>query len=279
MTGRDSSTSILTGKKALLADDMQLNQYVMGEMLQHCGLDTVAASNGEEALRLSKEQQFDIILLDVVMPVMDGLEACERIRSLDHPNAKVPIVAMTANVFESELATYKKAGITATLVKPIDQEQLCNFLRSLIDREDKEGGFHPAAHKGVGGSGKKMDLQYLENVSKGNKNFVRTMMESFYVTLDLLIDKLSDAVVKKDNLAISELLHQLQFPLGVVGLIELTEQINSLEKKAKQPENKKEQDALFGQLNELLVTLEDLLNQADCQLKENLSDAGDNAPN
>lgn len=247
---------------------MQLNQFVMGEMLRNCGLETVFAKNGEEALKISGEQQFDVILLDIVMPIMDGLEACRRIRALNHHNSLVPIVALTANVFDSDLKDYAKAGITATLVKPVEQEQLFKFLHSLLNAEAEKNAV-PEKEDKTNGTGIRIDLSYLNSIGKGNEDFVRTMMESFSKTVESLIVKLTDAILKKNTLVIGDLLHQLKFPLGVVGLNELNQQITTLELNAKKIQFSEEENLFFAEISELLAVIVQLKDQAKLLLNEN----------
>ena len=269
MSEENTSILPLKGERVLLADDMQLNQFVMGEMLRNCGVEAVFAKNGEEALQRASEQIFSIILLDILMPVMDGLEASRRIRQLDHPNAKVPIVAMTANIFDTDLPTYTKAGITATLVKPVDQQVLCQTLLSLI---------HPELNKNVATEKKnnqpvheplKIDLTYLEKVGKGNKEFIGSMLKSFHQTLESLSIKLEEFLLKKDIPAISDLLHQLKFPLGVVGLTVLTDRITKLENEAPEIISSFENEHFLQQVQAVLIQVKDLITQANDQLTKN----------
>lgn len=246
---------------------MQLNQFVLGEMLRNCGLETVFAKNGKEALQIASNQSFDYILLDMVMPVMDGLEACRQIRTLAHPNAGIPIVAITANLFDSMLAECKEAGITATLVKPIDPEKLGYFLAGLLKPDFDKDCVH-AVEQESNSANTAMDLTYLEKISKGNKTFVRLMVVSFYETVVTLKTKLADALLTQNSSAIQDLLHQLKFPLGVVGLTDLNQRITVLEEKAKQVHQAAGQTQFWDQIKELLPALDKLLQEAQLLLQE-----------
>ena len=93
-------------------------------MLKNAGMVVTEAKNGKEALDLfaaSKPGDYDVILMDMMMPVMDGLEATRRIRALNRPDAKaIPIFAMTANAFSDDVERSKRAGINEHLTKPLD---------------------------------------------------------------------------------------------------------------------------------------------------------------
>ena len=126
----------LSGLRVLVADDNEINLEVSEKILSSKGLYVTTAKNGREALEVFEKTggAFDIIIMDILMPVMDGLEATKRIRALQEiPNAKsVPIVAMTANAFRKHFEESFKAGMNEHLVKPINHENLFRVIAGLI---------------------------------------------------------------------------------------------------------------------------------------------------
>lgn len=116
------------GLKVLLAEDNELNMEIAEFFLEDMGAETMQAWNGKEAVeafRNSAPGEIGVILMDIMMPVMDGLEAVQRIRALDRPDAKtVPIIAMTANAFSEDVERSRKAGMTEHLSKPLNAETL-----------------------------------------------------------------------------------------------------------------------------------------------------------
>ena len=120
------------GKRILLVEDHPLNTMVATRLLNKRGIEVVHAENGEEAVRIfeeSKASEFDAILMDIRMPVMDGIEATKEIRHLRREDAgSVPIIAMTANAYEEERRMTKEAGMNAHLAKPIDPQLLYETL-------------------------------------------------------------------------------------------------------------------------------------------------------
>ena len=126
----------LEGRKILVVEDMPVNAEIMMMILEMRGMISDHAENGKiavEKFSASPPGFYDAILMDIRMPVMDGLKATEAIRALDHPDAKtVPIIAMTANAFDEDVQRSLKAGMNAHLTKPADPEQLYKALQELI---------------------------------------------------------------------------------------------------------------------------------------------------
>ena len=130
--------SSLNGKKILLAEDNEINTYVAKLILEEAGCTVTTAENGSEAVeifRSSAPSHFDAILMDVRMPVTDGLEATRQIRSLDRPDAAaVPIIAMTADAFADEQKRTLESGMNYHISKPIDPSLLYKVLSEYTDR-------------------------------------------------------------------------------------------------------------------------------------------------
>ena len=126
----------LEGRRILVAEDMPVNAEIMMMILEMRGMISDHAENGKiavEKFAASKSGYYDAVLMDIRMPVMDGLEATAAIRALNHPDAKtVPIIAMTANAFDEDVQRSLKAGMNAHLTKPADPEQLYKTLQELI---------------------------------------------------------------------------------------------------------------------------------------------------
>ena len=126
----------LKGVSILLAEDNEINMEIVLELLSAQGARVQSAWNGKEALEsfeAAPEGSFDIILMDMQMPVMDGLEASRRLRALDRPDSRtIPIIAVTANVFSEDIAAQKAAGINDHVIKPIDPKELIRTIRGCL---------------------------------------------------------------------------------------------------------------------------------------------------
>lgn len=134
----------IDGMKVLLVEDNDLNREIATELLEDKGVIITEAVNGLEALKIfesSSEGDFDVILMDVMMPVLDGLMATSTIRELAHPDARtIPIIAMTANAFAEDIASTKAAGMNEHLSKPLDIKELIATLYKYYKDTHREVG-------------------------------------------------------------------------------------------------------------------------------------------
>ena len=132
----DVSEKSIKGLHILLAEDNELNMEIAEFVLQNEGVDVTKAWNGQEAVELfrnSESGEFDVILMDIMMPVMNGYEATKMIRSLDREDAKqIPIIAMTANAFTEDRIRAKEAGMDEHIAKPVDVELLLKVIHKLV---------------------------------------------------------------------------------------------------------------------------------------------------
>ena len=133
---RNVSEKSIKGLHILLAEDNELNMEIAEFVLQNVGADVTKAWNGQEAVELFRKSEpggFDTILMDIMMPVMNGYEATKMIRSLDREDAKtIPIIAMTANAFTEDRLKAKEAGMNEHIVKPLDVELLIKVIHKLV---------------------------------------------------------------------------------------------------------------------------------------------------
>ena len=134
---KDVSEKSIKGLHILLAEDNELNMEIAEFVLQNEGADVTKAWDGQEAVELfrnSEPGEFDVILMDIMMPVMNGYEATKMIRSLDREDAKeVPIIAMTANAFTEDRIRAKAAGMDEHVAKPVDVELLIKVIHKLVN--------------------------------------------------------------------------------------------------------------------------------------------------
>ena len=133
---KDVSEKSIKGLHILLAEDNELNMEIAEFVLQNEGANVTKAWDGQEAVELfrnSEPGEFDVILMDIMMPVMNGYETTKMIRSLDREDAKaIPIIAMTANAFTEDRIRAKEAGMDEHVAKPVDVELLIKVIHKLV---------------------------------------------------------------------------------------------------------------------------------------------------
>ena len=137
----DVSENSIKGLHILLAEDNELNMEIAEFVLQNEGADVTKAWNGQEAVELfrnSKPGEFNVILMDIMMPVVNGYEATKMIRSLDREDAKkIPIIAMTANAFTEDRIRAKEAGMDEHVAKPVDVELLIKVIHKFVENDER----------------------------------------------------------------------------------------------------------------------------------------------
>lgn len=119
-------------KKVLIAEDSSVIQNLTKKILSIQNYEISSVKNGQQVLDILQSEPFDIILMDINMPVMDGIECTEKIRSLDDPEiSKIPIIAITGNARNLSLEEYREIGINELLQKPLNFDQLVNLVKKL----------------------------------------------------------------------------------------------------------------------------------------------------
>ena len=138
----EKTETSIQGFHVLLTEDNELNMEIAEFVLQNEGAVVTKAWNGQKAVdifRKNRPGEFDAILMDIMMPVMNGYEAAKMIRSLDREDAKViPIIAMTANAFTEDKMRAKEAGMDEHIAKPVDGKLLVKVINELVKRNQRE---------------------------------------------------------------------------------------------------------------------------------------------
>lgn len=230
-----SYTSI-RGKRILLVEDMELNRFLVSEMVKDWGLQLEIVENGQQAVDFLQHQLVDMVLMDIQMPVLNGLDATRLIRqNLENANNTVPVIALTANVFESDREIYKVAGMNAVLSKPFKKHELYEvMLQELTGELSKPVAINKNENEPTANTEPAINLNYLMKVGKNNIQFVLMMLQSFCETVDETSCDIDVAIGNKEWEILGQLVHKLKFALSVVGVETLKNDVTWLEKETKQ---------------------------------------------
>ncbi|MBM3447611.1 MAG: response regulator [Bacteroidetes bacterium] len=204
----DSNQVDLSKVKVLAVEDNELNKMVLQVVLKKYGCHIEIASNGEEALEILTAQDFDIILMDVQMPVMDGIEATRIIR--EKRNITTPIIGLSANALREEVTICKSAGMNDYLVKPYTEKQLMEVMLSYIK------GIHvtlPVAQEEA-----KLDLTVLRQYVGDNEEMLNQVIGGYLLHLPPQMERLEKAILEEDVLALRHELHQLKATMEIIGV-------------------------------------------------------------
>ena len=169
------------GRTVLLVEDNATNRRVAELFLERAGCDVVLAADGSEALTLLKERRVDLVLMDVQMPVMDGLEATRRIRQEIAGGARIPIVGLTASALKEQVEVCRVAGMDDVIPKPLERERLEAVLERYAPAIGTRTGRHvirpPAERAAPGGS--EISVSRFREVTAGDVVLARGLIETF----------------------------------------------------------------------------------------------------
>jgi CheY-like chemotaxis protein len=143
-TAQAGSRTASRSAKILLVEDVPFNQELAEAILLRAGHEVRIAGDGVEAVKAAAEEDFDLILMDVQMPRMDGITATRRIREMEGPRSRVPIIAMTANVLAEQVREFEAVGMNGHVAKPIKQAELHAAIAAVTEVRG-EGGHRPGS--------------------------------------------------------------------------------------------------------------------------------------
>jgi two-component system sensor histidine kinase/response regulator len=222
--------------KVLVVEDNVVNQQVAKRFLQRLGCEVVVAENGQRGVDEFFRDQFGLVLMDVQMPVMDGLTAARTIRSRELPGQRVPIVALTASAMTDELERCTAAGMDAMLAKPLELPRLCETL----DRYGFRTGMPPqVAAAGTSTPApalapKPVDLDQLRTIVGDDRDFMNELCETFVESSARIVEELERALSAGDRAVLSAMAHKLKGGSSSICAHELAKMAATLEKDAKE---------------------------------------------
>ena len=212
------------GARALLAEDNRVNQKVALAILSRVGLAADVASNGAEAIEALKRARYDLVLMDVSMPVMDGLEstAALRARASGVQDPAVPIVAMTAHAMPEDRERCLRVGMNGYVSKPISPESLIPILdRYLLDRKAGEAGAGPDAVLAAGLP--VFDEEALLARLMEDRETAEKAVHHFQQDLPGLLDRIAAGIGSGDSRSVARELHTLKGACATLGFEALRE--------------------------------------------------------
>ncbi|MBU1425956.1 MAG: response regulator [Gammaproteobacteria bacterium] len=242
------------GANILLVEDDEINRQVAQEMLENLGINVTIAEDGKEAIALVKQSQFDGVLMDMQMPVMDGISATREIRKDPH-YANLPIIALTANVMVSEQNEILAAGMNDHIGKPIDPDHLVTTLAKWVHAAQTTG----ISQKSAPASCTVPATETLPNLPGvkvaasvrrigGNVALYYSLLEKFRLNQQNVVSGIRESLASNDRQTAERLAHTLKGIAGTLGA-------ESLQSLAEQLENKIRKES-FGEFDSLLTQVD-----------------------
>lgn len=213
--------------KILMVEDHELNQLVTGKLLQRwsSNVNYDIANNGQEGFEMVRNGNYDVVLMDISMPIMDGLEATKKIRSeLPAPQKDIPIIAMTAHAFKSEIERCYNAGMDDFVSKPVDAnkffEALDNQLSSIIKGENNNNDSFESEDQGTVENEFDVDISYLDELSGGDKELTMELVSALIDDLPQELNKLKASFDLDKYEEYYKVAHKLKTSYAYVGMRE-----------------------------------------------------------
>jgi signal transduction histidine kinase/DNA-binding response OmpR family regulator len=221
--------NLLKGKKILYADDDK-NNILLGEwILKTWHIDYDIALNGGEALELMRQKKFDIVLLDIRMPVLKGTEVVEQVRAdKNNPNFNTKILAVTANVMDSEILQYLKSGFNGFILKPFDEELLYNKICNTLEMEN-----NAIEEKFVINDTQEKELFFdtsmLMKTTGGNTEFFNKMIDTFVANARDTSENFRELQKNNQWTEIGEKAHKAIPSFSYFNLTQIVEDLSKIE--------------------------------------------------
>jgi len=218
---------VISKTNVLIAEDHPMNQQLMKHLMDSWRFDFDIVSNGRELIEAVRKKSYDIILMDIQMPVMDGYTATRILRNDLH--LEVPVLAMTAHAMAGEREKCMSFGMNDYISKPINESELYNLI--LRYKGPHNGREQKNRYDAI-------DLDYLHDLSKGDKNFEKAMIRQFIIQVPEEINSLKTAIGLNDFAAIGPIAHGMKSSISFMGLSSKLEPVLQQIEEAAAPDHK-----------------------------------------
>lgn len=258
----------LPGMKVLLVEDNDINRMYAAKIIKNWQCEVSEAENGLICLEKHKKHDYDIILMDIQMPVMDGFETTISIRkSFESPKSEIPIIALTANAIKGDNEKCLKIGMNDYISKPFLPEELFRILtkyfqpreKSGTDKEKATGQKKSPVKMAKSDKNRHTDLSYLESISNNDTKFVKDMISTFIESTPDIIDQMKLAIINNNFESLGLLAHKIKPSLTFMGIHSMKEtarEIELLSKENKEPLRVKKLTEIF--FTEIKASITDL---------------------
>ena len=259
----DLEDTAIKNIRVLVAEDIPLNQLLMKTLLDDFGFERDIAPNGKIAIEKLQEKTFDVILMDLQMPEMNGFEATEYIRNT--MNSKIPIIALTADVTTVDLAKCRAVGMNDYIAKPVDERLLYNKIVGLVKKplriKISESDINEIRD---GKKSKCIDLEYLIRRTKSNPNLMMEMISAYLEQTPPLICTMKKSFQDKDWNLLYSSVHKMIPSFSIMGM---SVDFENMAKKVQEfASTQKQSDGI----NDLVFQLGKVCTQACSELEEEL---------
>uniref|UniRef100_UPI0037521143 ATP-binding protein n=1 Tax=Flavobacterium sp. TaxID=239 RepID=UPI0037521143 len=244
--------------KVLVVEDVELNQLLMRTLLDDFGFECDIANNGKIAVEKLEKNIYDIVLMDLQMPIMNGFQATNYIRNI--LQSQIPIIALTADVTTADIENCKTVGMNDYIAKPVDERKLYSKIVSLIKKPTQTIEFKTAEIEQANNQ-QFINMSYINKLTKSNPKLITEMINVYLNQTPSLISTIKKSWIEKDLDILKSAIHKLIPSFSIVGI----------DKKYEDIARKIENDATAYEMENWLLELENVCMQAIEELKIELN--------
>ncbi|WP_181306587.1 hybrid sensor histidine kinase/response regulator [Rufibacter sp. XAAS-G3-1] len=252
---------VLRNARVLLAEDNLVNQMLVSKVLRDQEVEVTMVNDGKEALDLLAQEPFDLILMDMQMPEVDGYEAMQHIREHMPAHKHIPIIALTAHASQGEFNRCLASGANSYISKPFKEEELLQEIATLLQAKAR---VKPTPSPVSPPREVEIDLTYLESFANGNTEFMRDILKLFIEQTPRLVQELAKAVSRFNWAEARTIAHKIRPSISLVGIQQLEDLNNTIEHSA---QNRTHLDQLPALVNQLVTLVDRSIEQLKHELE------------
>jgi len=219
----------LSGVRVLVVEDNEMNRFIARQSLKQVGCVITEAGNGQHAIDILQNESFDLVLMDIQMPVMDGLEATKLLRT--KMKVTTPIIALTANAFKHDIDLYLSEGMNDYLIKPYKEEELYAKIEQILRKSSgrTDGNVETLPSESSNSSSQLFSLKQISVIANGDSAFINTMISMFKEIVQSTVVQMNNALEANDIDQIKKLAHKIKPSLDNLEVNILYNEIRMLE--------------------------------------------------
>ncbi len=256
----------------LLVEDNEMNQMLAQKVLSKWGFKIDVAENGKQGIEKLSSNEYDIVLMDIQMPEMDGYDATTFIRkNMQPPKSGIPIIAMTAHAIAGEAEKCIALGMDDYISKPFSQKMLYEKMDRLLKKKHHDGiSVDSLETNGNGTSEEKyIDLSYLTEISDGNKEFIQQMIRAFLLQTPTMLEDMTKFLEEKKWSDLRAVVHKMKPSIEFVGILSIKETVQNLEKYSAEQINL---ELIPGMVNEVKTVCTAAMRELEKVIKNSRND-------
>lgn len=249
----NSNLQTIEKLKVLVAEDNEISKLLVTSILQHWGFESKVANNGQEAIDFLLENDFDLILMDIQMPLKDGIDATIEIRQLsDERKRNIPIIALTANTTVGEEKKCLEAGMNGFLNKPFTEKDLQDLIGITISnaKQNSSTATNSPAH---------YDISFIKELANNDQTMIKSVVETFLRSVPPLAESLTASVSAKDWMQAAKDAHSLKSNIDALQMHSIHDDVKNIDIYGKQNINLDQIPAMAEKVKQVIdITIQEL---------------------